>query len=290
MSFLIHRVIPAATPDAPAISALDRGVQLGDGVFDTMVCFGGNAFLGDRHLDRLLRHASIIGIATDGAIIKAVLASALAEVGKRHAIVRTTLTRGQAARGLWPTTTGEPSLVITAQPWTESLVGQPAQLAQAGIPRNQYSPLARIKSLAYLENILAAREAAEAGADDALIRNIHGDAVSTTIANIFAVDGKRLITPPLADGCLEGVTRGLVLEEARQLGLACREESFTPQTLARVETLFLTNSVRLIRPVTAIAGRALSPSPMVGRLLCGLLARIARDTAVDITAVAYNLQ
>jgi branched-chain amino acid aminotransferase len=280
VSFLIHRVISASAGDAPLISALDRGLQLGDGVFDTLVSFGGHAFLIDHHLDRLLRHAAVLGIAVERQGVEDAVRAVLTEAGGRHAIVRTTLTRGEAARGLWPSTTGQPSIVVTAQPWTPGLVGQPARLVISDIPRNQRSPLARIKSLHYLENILAARQAAETGGDDALILNLDGNAVSTTIANIFAIDGEALVTPPLADGCLDGVMRGLVLEEAAALGLDCREESLSPALLARAGGLFLTNSVRLVRPVLALAGRPFISPPPVGRILSSLIARIERDASV----------
>ncbi|MDQ0394060.1 aminotransferase class IV [Labrys monachus] len=285
MSFLIHRTITAGAPGTPHVSALDRGFQLGDGVFDTMVGFGGHGFLIDRHLDRLLSHAAAIGIEIDRGTVEGAVRSVLAEAGARHAIVRTTLTRGEAARGLWPAAAGLPSLVVTAQPWSASLVGQPARLAVSDIPRNQRSPLARIKSLGYLDNILAARQAAQAGADDALILNLDGNAVSTTIANIFAFDGETLVTPPLVDGCLDGVMRGLVLEEARAMGLDCREASLTSTLVARASAMFLTNSVRLVRPVSALegrcwAGRALASTALADRMLSGILARIEHAAAI----------
>ncbi len=286
MSFLIHRLIADDCANAPAVSVLDRGFQLGDGVFDTLVAFGGRAFALDRHLARLRRHAADIGIETDEAAIGQTIATVLAETGPRHAIIRTTITRGQAARGLWPSQAPRPSLLVSAQPWSPALVGQPARLCTADIPRNQHSPLSRIKSLAYLDNILAARQAAEAGVDDALIRNLDGNAVCTTIANLFAVVDGGLVTPPLGDGCLDGVMRGLVLEEAQAMGLHCREQSLTPSLLARAEALFLTNSVRVIRSVTSLAGRELPVSPLteqiLTRLLASLLARIERELSISL--------
>lgn len=284
MSFLLHRLVAEGSADAPLVSALDRGLQLGDGVFDTMTCFEGRLFAGEHHLARLQRHAAAIGIDLDRARLEGALGSLLGELGQRHAIIRTTVTRGQAARGLWPPPGTSPTLLVTAQPWSPALIGQPARLVEAGLPRNQYSPLARLKSLNYLDNILAARRAAEAGADDALIRNLDGNAVCSTIANLFAVVDDGLMTPPCTDGCLDGVMRALILEEAQALGLASRETSFTPALLAQAEGLFLTNSVRLIRPVTALDERVLSPSPraaeMMSRLFNALLARIERDTSM----------
>ena len=298
MSFLLHRIVADGTAGdprigAPLVNALDRGLQLGDGVFDTMSCFKGRPFAAERHRARLVRHAAVIGIDVDPARLEEALAGVLDELGERHAIVRTTVTRGQAARGLWPPPGNPPTILVTAQPWSPGLVGQPARLCEAELPRNQFSPLARLKSLNYLENILAARRAAETGADDALIRNLDGHAVSTTIANLFAVIDGRFITPPCADGCLDGIMRGVVLDEAKALGFEIGEASLTPALLDRAEALFLTNSVRLLRPVTALGDRSLVPPPRaafsINRLFNALLARIDHDTGARLE-VALPIQ
>lgn len=303
MSFLLYRLLADGTADAPQIdagqleipwvNALDRGFQLGDGVFDTMSCFKGRPFAGERHRARLIQHAAAIGIDVDPARLEEMLAGVLDELGERHAIVRTTVTRGQAARGLWPPPGNPPTILVTAQPWSPSLVGQPARLCEAELPRNQFSPLARLKSLNYLENILAARRAAETGADDALIRNLDGNAVSSTIANLFAIIDGRFVTPPCADGCLDGVMRGVVLEEAKALGFEISETSLTLPVLDQAEALFLTNSVRLIRPVIALGDRNMIPparaAQSINHLFNALLARIEYDTGMRLE-VALPIQ
>jgi branched-chain amino acid aminotransferase len=280
VSFTIHRLHALPIEGGTSIDVLDRGLQLGDGVFDTMVSFSGKPFLRERHLERLKRHAGQIGIATQDVPFDRLIDEALAKADGAHAILRATLTRGRAARGLWPGGEVHPSLLVTAQPWSPALLGQPARLCAASIPRNQYSPVSRIKSLAYLDNILAAREAAEAPADDALIFNLDGNAVCSTIANLFAVVDGTLLTPPLSDGCLDGVMRGAVLEEAGAMGLPCAERSLTPELVTRADELFLTNSVRLIRPVSALGERMLPSAELAPRLSARLLARIERETGV----------
>lgn len=289
MSFLIHRLHALPAAEGAAISVLDRGFQLGDGVFDTMVSFGGHIFLRDRHIERLRRHAEIIGIGADQVAIDDMIDQVLAEAGGEHAIIRTTLTRGQAPRGLWPGDAAQASLLVTAQPWPRALLGQPARLCEASVPRNQHSLLSRIKSLAYLDNILTAREAADAKVDDALIRNIDGNAVCSTIANVFAVVDGMLVTPPLEDGCLDGIMRALVLEEAAAMGLHHAERSLTPVLLARADELFLTNSVRVIRPITALGERSLSTSAVTAQVLNHLLARIERETSVRLDPTVRSL-
>lgn len=290
MSFLIQRLHSRPDPDGAAISVLDRGFQLGDGVFDTMVSFGGRAFLRDHHVGRLKRHAEKIGIDTADLPLESMLDSVLADAGGEHAILRTTLTRGQATRGLWPGDAQQASLLVTAQSWSPALLGQPARLCEASTPRNQHSLLSRIKSLAYLDNILAAREAAQAGADDAIIRNLDGNAVCSTIANLFAVVDGMLVTPPLGDGCLDGVMRSLVLQEATAMGLHHAERSLTPPLLARADEVFLTNSVRVVRPVIAVGEHRLPPATLTPQILARLLDRIERDTCVRLPAPPIPVQ
>lgn len=275
MSFLIHRVNEPAGDGGPRIGAMDRGFQLGDGVFDTLVARQGVPTARGRHVGRLVRAAEAIGIAADRAAIEAAIAEVLAELAGRDAIIRTTLTRGQGARGLWPAEPPRPTIVVTAQPWSPALAGQPARLVIASTPRNEHSMLSRIKSLAYLDNILAAREAAAAGTDDALILNMQGRVACTTIANLFALKGDRLLTPPASEGCLDGVMRGLVLDHAGALGLTVEETAIAPADLLAADAVFATNSVRFARPVTAIAGRPLAQSPIVRTILDHLLSLTA---------------
>jgi len=247
------------------VSVEDRGFTLGDGVFDTALALNGAVFAREAHVSRLLNSAHLIGIAIDRARIEAAIDDALTPA---PAILRTTITRGTAARGLWPASAGEPTLVVTTAPWNPALVGQPARLVTATGRRNEFSPTANLKTLDYLDHVLAAREAAGAGADDALLLNTQGRVACTTIANVFALTEGTLVTPPLSDGCLPGVIRALVMEIAPTLGLAVEERPLTPQALAGAHAAFLTNSVRFLRPVTALDGTVLASaeSPVLSRL------------------------
>jgi branched-chain amino acid aminotransferase len=270
VSVLAERLVAADGAAQPAVSVLDRGLLLGDGVFDTLVAARGATPAVERHVARLVAAGDSIGIGIDPALVGSTIASVAEAVAGRPAIIRSTLTRGSAARGLWPTGPTRPNLFVTAQAWDTALVGQTATLAIARVPRNQHSPLARIKSLAYLDNILAAREAAAAGADDALILNLDGHVACSTIANAFILRGTRLTTPPLSDGCLDGIMRGIVLAEAEKLGLAIEEASFAPADIVQADGAFLTNSVRLLRPVTRLEGAAIPVPSLLGDLLVRL--------------------
>jgi branched-chain amino acid aminotransferase len=263
----------AAQGAGPSIDVQDRGFLLGDGVFDTMAAAAGVGLAADRHRARLVAHARVVGIASDPSAVAALQDEVLREIGASPAIVRTTVTRGRTARGLWPSGLVSPTIVVTAEPWNLSLVGQPARLVLASAPRNERAATSRIKALGYLDAILAAREAAEAGADDALLLNTQGRVASTTIANVFRLAGDRLETPPVTEGCLDGVVRQIALEEAQALGLATAETRLTPTDLLDADAVFLTNSVRLLRPVSRMDDRDVPRSPVVDALLDRLVAR-----------------
>lgn len=238
-----------------AVTIEDRGFTLGDGVFDTALALGGTLFARARHVERLMTATAAIGIAVSRARIDAAIDDA---VTAEPAIIRTTVTRGTAARGLWPATTGTPTVVTSSAPWSAFLVGQPARLITASGRRNEFSPTANLKTLGYLDHILAAREAERAEVDDALLLNTQGRVCCTTIANIFVLVAGRLITPSLAEGALPGVMRALVMEMAPRLGFAVEERPLAPQLLGGADAVFLTNSVRFLRPVTELDGVALA--------------------------------
>jgi branched-chain amino acid aminotransferase len=233
----------------------DRGFLLGDGVFDTLVAFNGVPVEGERHLARLVDQAAQIGISVDVAEIRQEWTETLPASGNAGYILRTTVTRGSSERGLWPESKSAPTLSIRIAPWSPPLLQGRVSLATGTIRRNEQSPTSRLKSLSYLDNVLAAREAQERDADDALLLNTAGAVACTTIANVFAIRGSRLLTPPLADGVLAGIVRGLVLDLAPAVGLEPREIRMAPADLAAADFAFITNSVRFLRPLAALDGR-----------------------------------
>ena len=276
------------------ISVEDRGFTLGDGVFDTALAVNGVIFARERHVTRLIEAANAIGIAVQEAAVQSALDSALEVARNPHgttlpaalcSIFRTTVTRGTAARGLWPASAGEPTVVVTVNPWNSSLLGQPASLITASAPRNERSLTANLKTLGYLDHILAAREAATKGADDALILNTQGRVACSTISNLFVLKGNRLITPPLSEGCLPGIIRALVLEIAPPLGLEIAESPILLGELIAVDAVFLTNSVRFIRRVTELDGIQLpARGDAIAKLEDALFACVKAECGVDPSA------
>ncbi|MEJ1157789.1 aminotransferase class IV [Prosthecomicrobium sp. N25] len=269
-------------PTAP-FDLSDRGLLLGDGLFDTLVAFGGHAWRGEAHLERLAAGAAQLAIPVARATLEETLAAVLAEA-PAAATVRLTLTRGPGPRGLKPPDAPTPTLLATAAPWSPAIVFRPVRLALAEARRNDRSPTSRLKTLGYLDPVLATAAAAARGFDDALFLDTADRVACATMANVFAVHGRVLTTPPVSDGILPGVARAAVLEAAPALGLAPREASLALADLAEADEVFLTNSVRLVLPVTAIEDRPVpgaARSPVARAVLAALLDDIRRATGAD---------
>jgi branched-chain amino acid aminotransferase len=253
-----------ALADEARIDPTDRGFTLGDGVLETIRVAGGRPRHLARHFARLHEGAGVVGFALpyDDASLAQAVDALLAVCGLMEAALRLTVTRGPAPQGVLPPSSPRPTVLMTAAP-----AGAPpgtARIAVASVTRrNEHSPLSRIKSLSYLDNILARQEAADHGADDAVLLNTQGRVAETTIANLFAVIDGVVVTPPVAEGALPGIARRLVLE-----GMEVIERPLLVQELYRAEEIVLTNSLG-IRSVAAVDGFALS-----GR--DGLLRSLAR--------------
>jgi len=259
----------------------DRGLTLGDGVFDTLVAFRKIPFAGDRHIARLVAQAEVIGIAVDAETVRVGWRAVLEAASAEHLILRTSVTRGLTGRGLWPDVTPSPTVIVSATAWSESLLGEQVRLITSNVPRNERSPVSRLKSLAYLDNVLAAREASEKRGDDALLLNTAGNVACTTIANVFAISGRRLATPPETEGIMPGVLRRMVFEVAPSLGLDPMEATLTRIDIERADEVFLTNSVRLIRRVTELDGGSVGGQNLeaLDALSSGLSERIRAECA-----------
>lgn len=258
---------------ALAIDPGDRGLLLGDGIFETIAVFNSKAVWLTEHLDRMIESAGIVGIPADRAAIEAAVVETLRAAPHRHGILRITLTRGAGVRGL-AADGAAPSLLLTLTPWTKGMLFAPARLVTSAIRRNESSPASRLKTLSYMDNILAAREAAAARCDDALFLNSKGEVAATTIANIFVLRGGRLATPPVRAGILPGIARRKMLSLTQ-----ADERDIAPLELLDAEAVFLTNSLRLIRPVHGLDGRELRhDDAALARWFEQLCAEIVQET------------
>ena len=262
----------------------DRGLTLGDGLFDTALALGGRVAFADAHIGRLVASAETLGIPAEPERLRAAM-RALAGQGTGTAdrlAIRTTLTRGSGPRGLKPPEDPRPTLFATAAPSAKSVSFAPLRLWPTAIARNDTSPAARLKTLGYLDAVLAAREAAAAGFDEALFRNTRGHVACAGTGNCFAVFGATLVTPPLTDGVLAGIVRAAVLGLAAGCGLRAEERSLSLPDLLGAEAVFVTNSLRLLAPVTAIGDTAFRSAvhPAVVRLAAALKTAVARACGV----------
>lgn len=238
---------------AARIDPSDRGFTLGDGVFETVRVDAGVPCRLDRHLARLRGGASVLGIplAWTDAQLEAAVMALIATQSFANAALRITLSRGPAPRGIMPAGPPAPTLLIAAG--TLPAPPPPARVVIARTTcRNERSPLSRIKSLSYLDAVLARREADACGADDAILLDTRGRVAEATAANLFVRLGGALVTPPVDDGALPGIARAELLEAGR-----VRECTLWPEDLAHAEAAWLVNSLG-IRPVAALDGRALN--------------------------------
>ena len=251
----------------------DRGLLLADGVFDTSRVVRGRIIQKRSHFARLLSDAAALGIAVRIEDVDALAEAAVPEGG--DGALRLTVTRGPGGRGLSGETGGEPTIMARFSPMNPVFPMPPVSLWTSTIRRNPTSPSARHKTLSYTDNVMALREAVAMGHDEALMLSPEGRVACASAANVFALFGKQLVTPPLSEGVLPGVIRGWLLEVASEAGLSALEESLTPERLAQADRIFLTNSLRVFQPVRAYFGRELEadlPPALIGlgeRLLEG---------------------
>lgn len=249
----------------------DRGLLLGDGLFETLLAVDGVLRDEAAHLTRLADGARAMGLpAPDPAVAAAQMRRALGELSGRAA-VRLSYTAGSGGRGLDRADPPSPVLFATAFPapaWS-----RPARLALVSTRRNEGSPASRLKTLSYADNVLARREALAAGADEAAMLNNAGHIAGAAAANLFWLDGETLCTPSLDCGVLAGTKRAAVLARAKAAGLAVREDRFEASVLAGAKGVFLTNSLIGLRPASSLDGAPIGSDGLEGALFAALTDR-----------------
>ena len=236
----------------------DRGLLLGDGLFETLLCLAGRPLDLEPHLARLTSGARSLGIPF--AIPLDEMADAVAGLlnaeglTQAPAALRITLTRGVGPRGLLPPKDCRPNLLITAQETTAASPA-PARATIAKVRRNEHSPSANLKTLNYLDNVLARKEAEDRGADEAIMFNTAGKLCCGSASNVFLVFRNRLATPPISDGVLPGITRAQILALAPSMGVKIDERSLGLDDLQSARAVFLTNSLIGLRSVASVEAR-----------------------------------
>ncbi len=266
-------------PEAEArVSVFDHGLLYGDGVFEGIRAYNGVVFRLKEHLDRLYNGAKVINVAvplTREEMTQAVLETIRAN-NLRDAYIRLVVTRGVGDLGLDPRKCPKASVFIIAAGialYPEEVYVQGLRLITCSVRRNSPDALdGSIKSLNYLNNIMAKMEAIRAGVPEGIMLTTDGYVAECTGDNLFLVNGDKLITPPTSIGNLPGITRGAVMEIAARQGLEVREELFRMSAVYTAEEVFVTGTAAEIVPVVEVDGRPVGagkPGLVTQRLLEG---------------------
>ena len=236
---------------AIGVSPVNRGLALGDGLFETLLVVDGKALWKKEHLQRMAASAAALGIVFPQQIIEDAVTELEQASGNGFHILRLTMTRGATARGLGDDG-GAPVVLATSIPFDARLIGQPARLVTTTLCRNPKSFASNHKTLSYVDSIVAVRQAEAQGGDGALMLNTSGFVASAAIGNVFLIKGDVLVTPARDQGILPGVIRSAVLQFAAGLGLRSNERAVERHELFTADCVFQTNSLRLVTPVSRI--------------------------------------
>lgn len=259
------------------ISIFDHGVLYGDGVFEGMRVFGGSLFRPHDHLARLRRSADTIGleIPLSGAGLLEVIREVVVRSGLEDAHVRPIVTRGFGWPGIDPWRCDRPTLVVTAYPFPPMLGTDPLRLLIGSVQRKAPRSVgSHVKSLNYLDAIIAKQQAKAGGLDDAVMLDHLGAVAECTSTNLFIVARGVLVTPTTR-AALPGITRRTIIELAPELGIPVVERDIWPMELYAAEAVFLTGSGAGVVPVAEVDGRPIGTAehPHVAALADGYRAR-----------------
>ena len=253
------------------ISVFDHGLLYGDGIFEGIRAYHGRVFKLKEHIDRLFCSAKAILLAVP--MPRAEVMRAVVETCRRNKIcdgyIRLLVTRGVGGLGLNPNKCKRPSIIVIAdkiQLYPPELYERGLEIITVATVRNLHSALnPAIKSLNYLNNILAKIEANNGGCEEAIMLNAEGFVAECTGDNIFIVKGDQLLTPPLSAGALYGITRRVVLDLAKDVGMCGAESNLTRYDLFNADECFLTGTGAELIPVVKIDGRVVGtgkPGPI----------------------------
>ena len=258
------------------VSVFDHGLLYGDGVFEGIRTYNGRVFKLDEHLRRLedSARALMLKIPLDRAQMQAAVLETLRANGLKDAYIRLVVTRGEGDLGLDPRKCPKATVIII----TDRITLYPEEFYRKGlsvmtVATRRNLPEAvnpRIKSLNYLNNILAKIEANNFGVMEAIMLNNEGYVAECTGDNIFVVRGGRLVTPPTYLGALDGITREVTLGLARRMGVPTAEETMTRYEIYTADECFLTGTAAEIIPVSNVDGRPIGtgePGPLTMKLV-----------------------
>ena len=284
--FLDGDYVPAGDARIPVD---DRGVLFGDGVFETVRSYEGKPFRLHRHLDRMASACQTLRLkrpyaerevaeAVDTLIRKNGLESG-------NARVRITVTGGPSGSAKTLERSGTARMFILARPYEpppDDFYREGISLSVSEIRRNATSPLSTVKSSNFLDSLIARQNAADQGADDAILLSPNGNLSEATTSNLFMVSDKKVLTPDAASGLLPGITREAIIELCAFLEIPCALITAGPEDLLSADEVFLTNSMVEVLPVREVAGRpfGICPGPVTRKLITAYRDLVARETTI----------
>jgi len=266
--YISGKLVPA---EQATVSVFDHGLLYGDGVFEGLRSYGGKVFRLGEHVDRLFESAKAINleIPLSRQAMAEAIDSTVAANGIKDGYIRAVVTRGAGTLGLDPNRCSNPKVIIIADVialYPKEFYDNGLELVTVSVIRNHPAALSpRIKSLNYLNNILAKIEGLKAGCIEALMLNHKGEVAECTGDNVFLVKRGRLATPPLDAGILEGVTRNAVIELAESAGIAVDQAPLTKHDVYVADECFLTGTAAEIIPVVKVDDRTIGsgkPGPV----------------------------
>ena len=258
-----------ASAEKAVVPVTDHGLLYGDGVFEGIRFYQRQAAYLTAHIDRLWDSAHAINLTVP--MDKSTLSSAIIELINQYPLgegyIRVVLTRGVGPLGINPQQCDSPNLIIIVdelqmvdpqkrEQGIRTIIASTRRLSGDGLDP-------RIKSLNYLNHIMAKMEANHAGVDEAILLNASGKVTEAASENLFIVKNKRLLTPPTHDGALDGITRGVILRLAASLGISAVEQSLTAYDLYTADECFLTGTGAELIPVREIDGRSIGSSRVI---------------------------
>jgi aminodeoxychorismate lyase len=277
--FLNGRFVPE---EQALVSVLDRSFLYGDGLFETVLVANSVPFRWSQHLARLEAGAAFLGITPPfaNAELTRFAAKLIHENHGSNALLRLTLSRGVGLRGYSPRSADSPVLVMTLHeltPFDPALL-QNWRLKTAAIRLPADQPLAQFKTCNKLAQVLARAEAEQAGADEALLANTDDFVVEGASSNLFWIEQGSVYTPPLASGILSGITRSVVMELCREVGLSVYERNVAGSRLLQAEAVFLSLSSLGIVQATCLDGAPLRLSPLTSQIHSRYSDLVRRET------------
>ena len=232
------------------ISVFDNSLLYAEGLFETLLCIDDRILFLEEHLKRLYKGSKIMGLGIP--VSKQILTQWMFSTAKKHPDrikkLRLTVTSGEAAR--WVGSPGQQQVILSVSP--HIMPAKPFTLNVSRFRVDQDSVFRQIKTISYVIHAAALNQAQKEGCDDALMLNEKNNVAEVSSANIFWVKNKKVFTPPLSSGCLEGTTRKIVMNEANKLGIQVLEKNCKLQTILKADETFLSSSLKLVVGISKI--------------------------------------